>query len=55
MGTNLRMKPDSRSKRWVEAEERCGEAVKRREDPAPEDLAIVAEEQLKWDEAHPDG
>jgi hypothetical protein len=45
----LRMKPDTRSERWKAAESRCGPHK-----ADPEDLAIIAEEQAKWDAEHPD-
>ncbi len=43
----LDMKPDTRSQRWRDAEARCTAS---HADPA--DLAIVAEEQARWDAEH---
>jgi hypothetical protein len=47
--TLLRVRPDTRSQRWKDAESSCG-----RHGAAPEDLAIIEEEQAKWDQEHPE-
>jgi hypothetical protein len=45
---------DGRSPRWLAAEARCADAVRRGGDPDPVDLTIVAEEQAAWDAANPE-
>lgn len=42
------MKPDTRSERWKAAEKRYAAGG------TPEDLAIIDEEQAKWDAEHPE-